>query len=94
MINKFRENYQQALNEILANGTNRQELFLLCNTMIATCGRQGGYLAYELLNKALDNAVQENEEAVLVDALDALSGQCNPVSFIGTGDYHHPEQAA
>ncbi len=92
MINKV--NYKKAINLIIAQGASRQALFAMCNDMVNANGRDGGYLAYELLNHALDSGLPANVENVVLDVLDALSGHCNPVCVIGSGDYHVAAQAA
>ncbi|EPY4136398.1 hypothetical protein ACXDI5_005244 [Klebsiella variicola] len=89
-----RDKYAKVLNEIIANGANRQAIFVLCQSMVDAYGRSGGSLAYELLNDALDLELPSDAENVVLDALDALSGQCSPVSLIGSGDYHRAAQAA
>ena len=90
----YKDKYTKALNEIIANGANRQAIFVLCNSMVEAYGRSGGSLAYEVLNDALDLELPSDAENVVLDAFDALSGQFGPVSFIGSGDYQRAAQAA
>ena len=90
----YKDKYTKALNEIIANGANRQAIFVLCNSMVENIRSFRQSLACEVLNDALDLELPSDAENVVLDALDALSGQCSPVSFIGSGDYHRAAQTA
>jgi len=94
MMIKNKVNYEKAVNQIIAQGASRQALFSMLNDMVDSLGRDGGFLAYKLLNDALDRGLPSDAEDILLDMLDALSGQCSPRCFIGSADYHLAAQAA
>lgn len=70
----YKDKYTKALNEIIANGANRQAIFVLCNSMVEAYGRSGGSLAYEVLNDALDLELPSDAENVVLDALMRSAG--------------------
>lgn len=75
-------------------GANRHALFALVRDMVDNLGRDGGALAFNALNDALELPLNAPAEEVIYDVLDALSGQCNRTFWIGSGDYHVAPQAA
>lgn len=83
-------NYKQDINQIIEQGANRHALFALVRDMVDTHGRDGGILAFNVLNDALDLPLDASTEDVIYDVLEALSGQCNRAQWIGSGDYHLP----
>ena len=94
MMMKNRVNDEKAINQMVADGASRQALFAFINGMVDGYGREGGSLAFNILNDVLDNDLPEDVEDAVVDALEALSGQCNRICWIGSGDYHLAPQAA
>ncbi|EPK7688544.1 hypothetical protein K7Y63_004156 [Serratia marcescens] len=86
--------YEALLNKCIQHGAGRKVMFQTVNEMVDRFGRLGGTVAYNLLNDALDRELPHETEDVVLDMLDALSGQCNPVCYIGTGDYHSTAQVA
>ncbi|WP_312227379.1 hypothetical protein [Pseudescherichia sp.] len=94
MMTEIRVNYEKAINQMIVQGTSRQALFAFINDMVDGYGRAGGSLAFNILNDALDNDLPEEAEEAVVDALEALSGQCNRKCWIGSGDYHLTPKAA
>lgn len=94
MMKKNRVNYEREINHIVAQGASRQALFALVRDMVDTFGRDGGALAFNVLNNALEHDMSADAEDVVYDVLDALSGQCNRMCWIGSGDYHLAPQAA
>ena len=94
MMTETRVNYEKTINQMIVQGTSRQALFAFINDMVDGYGRAGGTLAFNILNNALDNDLPEEVEEAVVDALEALSGQCNRKCWIGSGDYHLAPKAA
>lgn len=94
MMIEIRVNYEKAINQMVAQGVSRQALFTFINDMVDGYGRAGGSLAFNILNDALDNDLPEEAEEAVIDALEALSGQCNRKCWIGSGDYHLTPKAA
>lgn len=94
MMKKNRVNYKREMNQIIEQGANRHALFALVRDMVDNLGRDGGALAFNALNDALELPLNAPAEEVIYDVLDALSGQCNHTFWIGSGDYHVAPQAA
>jgi len=94
MMTEIRINYEKAINQMVAQAASRQDLFAFINDMVDGYGRAGGSLAFNILNDALNNDLSEEVEEAVVDALEALSGQCHRRCWIGSGDYHLAPKAA
>lgn len=93
-MKKNSNTFKNAINLVIEQGANRQAMFAMLNEMVTTLGRPGGSFAYKILNDALDRDLPAETEDVVLDMLDALSGQCNPICYIGSGDYHPTAQVA
>ena len=91
---KNRVNYEREINHIIEQDASRQALFALVRDMVDAFGRDGGTLAFNTLNDALERELPVYAEDVVYDVLDALSGQCNRICWIGSGVYHLASQAA
>lgn len=82
------------LSKLVAQGAGREALFRYARVLVQEYGREGGFLAFHAFNNALDRELPEPTEEVMMDVLDALTGQCNTSCLIGSGDYHLSYQAA
>ncbi|WP_089529150.1 hypothetical protein [Pantoea ananatis] len=84
--------YQLRVQSILHESENPYEIFSLCNDMVNSHGRDGGVLAYSLMNEAFKSGLSGEAEDAVLDALEALTGYC--ADPIGTADYHLTHHAA
>lgn len=84
--------YQSRVHSILWGSQNPYEILSLCNDMVNTHGRDGGVLAYTLMNEAFNSGLPAKAEDAVLDALEALTGYC--ADPIGTADYHLTHHAA
>ncbi|AZI53693.1 hypothetical protein CBF16_22715 (plasmid) [Pantoea agglomerans] len=84
--------YRVRIQSILRDSENPYEIFSLCTDMVNTHGRDGGILAYTLMNEAFKSGLYSEAEDAVLDTLEALTGYC--ADPIGTADYHLPNHAA
>lgn len=83
-----KEIYEVKLHKAIAM-VNAKALRSICEEMIAEGGRDGGLMAYAILEDCYDVNFEkrpEAEENVLFDILEAMTGYCDNV--IGEGNYH------
>lgn len=84
--------YQSLVQSILRDSPNPYEILSLCNDMVNAHGRDGGVLAYSLMNEAFNSGLSRKAEDAVLDALEALTGYC--ADPIGSADYHLAPHAA
>lgn len=83
-----KEIYEVKLHNAIAT-VNAKALRNICEEMIAEGGRDGGLMAYAILEGYYDanfEKMPEAEENVLFDILEAMTGYC--ANVIGEGNYH------
>ncbi|MBK0126191.1 hypothetical protein IAE30_20845 [Pantoea sp. S61] len=84
--------YKARFNTILLESSDPYEIFSLCDDMVSAHGRQGGVLAYTLMNEVYKSGLTGNAKEAALDVLEALTGYC--ADPIGTADYHLTNHAA
>lgn len=62
--------------------------------IVDSYGRDGGEIACHLLTSFASQELPADLDAEIMDVLEALTGQCNRVCWIGSGDYHLPRREA
>ncbi|EAP3462080.1 hypothetical protein EAN04_24470 [Salmonella enterica] len=77
--------YVKQLAAAVEHTPDRMAVFSTCRKMVEELGRPGGRAAYQYL-AGLPDEVAEHE--VVLDALEALTGNCAHDCWIGDGNYH------
>jgi len=75
------------LSRIVRNGAELENLFEACEWAVSVAGRQGGVTVLDTLGSFLDMPLGNEAHGNILDAINALTGQCHPSCRIGTGDY-------
>lgn len=83
--------FERKIQTILLNSENPYQVYALCNDLVKSYGREGGKLAYSLMNEAFKLGLPDEAEYAALDVLEALTGYC--ADPIGTADYHLTDNA-
>ncbi|WP_039549081.1 hypothetical protein [Pectobacterium brasiliense] len=92
MTIKNKADFERQILTILLNSENPYQVYALCNDIVNVYGREGGTLAYTLMNEAFKRGLPDEAENAALDVLEALTGYC--ADPIGTADYHLTDHAA
>jgi hypothetical protein len=92
MTIKNKTEFERKIQTILLDSENPYQVYALCSDLVDAYGREGGMLAYALMNEAFKRGLSDEAENAALDVLEALTGYC--ADPIGTADYHLTDHAA